>query len=111
MREENEGVRTISVASTRVPMILIRILVLFSMTCWLCSTRDVCRSGSEALTWSWEVYDGGFEDGSNLRSGWRSWGEGSQVVGGITNGGMRSPAVRQSNSEGQPQRKCPSVMR
>ena len=43
-------------------MILIRILVLFSMT------------------WSWEVYDGGFEDGSNLRSGWRSWEEGSRVM-------------------------------
>jgi hypothetical protein len=25
-----------------------------------------------SMTWSWEVYDGGFEDGSNLRSGWRS---------------------------------------
>ena len=32
------------------------------------STRDICRSGYEALTWSWEV----FENGSNLRSGWRS---------------------------------------
>jgi hypothetical protein len=86
---------------------------------WCCSRWPVgfvphatfAEAGTEELTWSWEVYDGGFEDGSNLRSGWRSWGEGSQVVGGITNGGMRSPAVRQSNSEGQPQRKCPSVMR
>ena len=40
-----------------------------------------CRSGSEALTWSWDVYDGGFEDGSNLRSGWRSCGERRGQVG------------------------------
>ena len=65
-----------------------------------------CRSGSEALTWSWDVYDGGFEDGSNLRSGWRSCGEG--VRSGITKDASRAPVARQSNSMGRPPRKCPS---
>jgi len=35
-----EVLRTISVASTRVPMILMRIFVLFSMTCLLRSVED-----------------------------------------------------------------------
>jgi hypothetical protein len=35
--------------------------------------EDEKRRVIGGLTWSWEVEDGGFDEGSNLRSGWRNF--------------------------------------
>ena len=60
---------TISVASTRVPTIFNRTRVFFSMILNP-DMGQIAQHGYEfSFTWSSEAKDGGFELGSNLRSG------------------------------------------
>ena len=51
-----EVLRTISVASTRVPMILMRIFVLFSITYWLGSGKATWKVGMGRKGHFWRAY-------------------------------------------------------
>ena len=65
-------VLTISVASTRVPTILRRTLVPFSMILTQSVNKKCQKYLTEKFTWSSEAKEGGLDVGSYLMSGWMS---------------------------------------